>query len=126
MQNYLLSIKAPYSYLLQIISYNMPSGIVTKLYNNYHYQFFFLPNKLFLGSSKAAHIKEIILCIENSRPNIIQNLYTFQARINELQTTPRICLQEHITPSNEKIPGEKRLDQINRDPFSKKKVEVNC
>jgi len=40
MQNYLLSIKAPYSYLLQIISYNMPSGIVTKLYNNYHINFF--------------------------------------------------------------------------------------
>jgi len=29
------------------------------------------------------------------------------------------------TLSNEKVPGEKRLNQINRDPFSKKKLEVN-
>lgn len=76
---------------------------------------------MFLDSSKAASIEEIIFRKGNSRTNIIQNLYTFQAWINEVQTTPRICLQEHTTLSNEKNPrGKKRLDQIKRDPFIKK------
>ena len=68
----------------------MPSGMVTKLEFFFYYYFFFA-TQIVYRESKTAYIKEIILYKGNSRLNIIQNIHTFQARINEFQTTPRIC-----------------------------------